>query len=402
MTSAVLGYGGISINETVTVNSAGMFVGTGFTANGTLVNANSISVVSDVSTVTHHVSGHINVGTSFSVNTSTLTIAGMQLVANGSTGSAGQVLTSGNSTSNVYWSTVVGGSGGGVGGSGFTDVLFNDSGTVNGASGFTFTKGTNTVYVSNAINAGSVLSTFAVINQVFGTSYTTSQGDSGAIITTLSNNPTTITVGSSMAANSRFLITQLALGQVTVQAAGGVTLVSRTGTNTMKDQYGSISVFMANSTLAVLDGNLTTAAPGSDTDVLFNELGAVTGSSNLTFDYGTSTLSIAGPSSSTQIGPSTFAYNAASPQGHFYLPGNLLVNYGQVVCNSVGQNAVTFDASYSSNAYSITVTGITATGSTVKTAVNFISASGFTLLVANGTATTNTGIPGAYYMAVGV
>jgi hypothetical protein len=63
------------------------------------------------------------------------------LSANGSTGTAGQVLVSNGST--VYWGTGTTGSN--------TQVQFNDSGVANASAGFTFDKGSNTLAVSNTI-----------------------------------------------------------------------------------------------------------------------------------------------------------------------------------------------------------------------------------------------------------
>lgn len=65
--------------------------------------------------------------------------------ANGSSGSNGQVLVS-NGTS-IYWGTGTSGSD--------TFVQFNDGGVANGVAGFTFTKSTNTLFVSNTITIGS-------------------------------------------------------------------------------------------------------------------------------------------------------------------------------------------------------------------------------------------------------
>lgn len=63
------------------------------------------------------------------------------LSANGSTGTAGQVLVSNGST--VYWGTGTTGAN--------TQVQFNDSGVANASAGFTFDKSSNTLSVSNEI-----------------------------------------------------------------------------------------------------------------------------------------------------------------------------------------------------------------------------------------------------------
>lgn len=70
------------------------------------------------------------------------------LQANGSYGSAGQVLVSNGS--NIYWGTGTTGSN--------TQVQFNDSGVANASAGFTFDKATNTLFIANTIQVGSGIS----------------------------------------------------------------------------------------------------------------------------------------------------------------------------------------------------------------------------------------------------
>jgi hypothetical protein len=74
------------------------------------------------------------------------------IIANGTIGTAGQVLTSNGST--VYWGV---GGGSSVAGSN-TQIQFNDSGSANGSAGLTFNKATNTLSVSNIINVGANVS----------------------------------------------------------------------------------------------------------------------------------------------------------------------------------------------------------------------------------------------------
>ena len=71
--------------------------------------------------------------------------------ANGSQGSAGQVLVSDGA--NVYWGTGTSGTN--------TQIQFNDSGVANGVAGFTFNKAANALFVGNTVTVGAnvVLST---------------------------------------------------------------------------------------------------------------------------------------------------------------------------------------------------------------------------------------------------
>ena len=73
-------------------------------ANNANVLVNSISV--NATAITSH-----SVGTSFVANATQITIAGVPLNANGSNGTATQVLTSNGSTGSPYWATASGGSG---------------------------------------------------------------------------------------------------------------------------------------------------------------------------------------------------------------------------------------------------------------------------------------------------
>ena len=83
------------------------------------------------------------------------------LNANGSIGTAGQVLVSNGST--IYWGTGTTGSN--------TQIQFNDSGVANASAAFTFDKSTNTLSVSNTINTGAI-----VVGNSSTTSYITVTG----------------------------------------------------------------------------------------------------------------------------------------------------------------------------------------------------------------------------------
>ena len=69
------------------------------------------------------------------------------LYANGSIGTAGQVLVSNGSV--IYWGTGTTGSN--------TQVQFNDSGVANASAGFTFDKSTNNLFVANTVSATTLL-----------------------------------------------------------------------------------------------------------------------------------------------------------------------------------------------------------------------------------------------------
>ena len=82
-----------------------------------------------------------------------IVFTGNTLTVNGGIGIAGQFLTSGGSTANLYWSSA---SGGTPPGGANTDVQFNDSSAFNGTGGFTFNKTTNNVLIANTLTVSNV------------------------------------------------------------------------------------------------------------------------------------------------------------------------------------------------------------------------------------------------------
>ena len=98
---------------------------------------------------TQYVYSTLSVGNS-SVNTviNSTSINVKSIIANGSVGSANQVLTS-NGTG-TYWSNPTGGTS--LAGGSNTQIQFNDSGTANGSANFTIDKSTNTIYIGSSTN----------------------------------------------------------------------------------------------------------------------------------------------------------------------------------------------------------------------------------------------------------
>jgi hypothetical protein len=90
----------------------------------------------------------LSVPTTFNGN---ITLGGVAVSANGSTGTAGQVLTTNGSS--AYWSTVSGGGSGTPGGSN-TQIQFNNSGSFGGDANLTFDKTTAILTISNTISIG--------------------------------------------------------------------------------------------------------------------------------------------------------------------------------------------------------------------------------------------------------
>ena len=118
------------------------------------------------------------------------------LSANGSYGTAGQVLVS-NGTA-IFWGTGTTGAN--------TQVQFNDSGVANGSAGFTFDKSTNTLAVANTLTVVNVLGTTVnaashTVGSNFIANSTAIVGTGFANITT-SVNSALLTVGTSFIANT--------------------------------------------------------------------------------------------------------------------------------------------------------------------------------------------------------
>ena len=118
------------------------------------------------------------------------------LSANGSYGTAGQVLVSNGTT--IYWGTGTSGTN--------TQVQFNDSGVANGSAGFTFDKSTNTLAVANTLTVVNVLGTTVnaashTVGSNFIANSTAIVGTGFANITT-SVNSALLTVGTSFIANT--------------------------------------------------------------------------------------------------------------------------------------------------------------------------------------------------------
>lgn len=122
------------------------------------------------------------------IDTSNLNLTVSSITANGSLGSAGQVLST-NGTA-VYWDTAAGG-GVSAGGSD-TQIQFNDGGSsLNATAGFTFDKVTNTVAIGNTLTVG-----ISLVSNSIGFTVAGFANVSGAV------NASSLVVGSSFIANT--------------------------------------------------------------------------------------------------------------------------------------------------------------------------------------------------------
>lgn len=103
-------------------------------------------------------------------------------------------------------------------------------------------------------NAGWNLDT----NTQTGTAYTLVIGDIGEYVTLNNASPITLTVPANVfAAGDTVNLVQLGAGQVTIAAAGGVTLNSEGSKLKIKGQYGVATILFLSATSAVVLGNLS-------------------------------------------------------------------------------------------------------------------------------------------------
>jgi len=145
---------------------------------------------------------------------------------------------------------------GGVAASGYVNT--SGSYTISGNLNFT---GTNTYFTGPVFNANTIVTNNYIqsannkINSQT-TNYTLANTDSGALILGTNATSMTITIPNTVPVGFRTMVTRLGTGNVVISNAAGVTLGSRTGAYTITTQYGSASIFMANATFAVVDGNI--------------------------------------------------------------------------------------------------------------------------------------------------
>lgn len=163
--------------------------------------------------------------------------------ANGSSGSAGQVLAT-NATA-VYWTTPTAG----VAGSD-TQVQFNDGGLLAGDAGLTYNKTTDILTVSNNVLVGST------VNAASHTVGSSTIANATGVFTTGTVNGATLSVGTSVVANSSRLVIGTAVG---VQANGSIGSAGQVLTSNATTVYWSTPT--TGTVTSVDSGNGLTGGP---------------------------------------------------------------------------------------------------------------------------------------------
>jgi hypothetical protein len=173
--------------------------------------------------------------------------------------------------------------------------------------------------------------------------------------------------------------------------------VSTFQVNTSQITHGNLPI-SANGSLGTAGWVLTTsggnnywapvsvAAPGSTTDVTFNDAGVINATAGFTFDKTTNSVSISG--NSLTLGTSSIA-----SAGHSFLPNGLILQWGTST-QTTGIGSVTFPIAFPTGCFSVTMTMQSATGLGILEATS-VTASGFSPRSSNTSTST------AYWMAIG-
>ena len=220
--------GTLAVNEVMRID-AGANVGIGNT------NPNAKLAV----TGTANISGLVTLGgsTIFNGNVQIGTAAlAVGLAANGSYGSAGQVLAS-NGTS-VYWASGASATPGGAN----TQIQFNNSGTLGGTAGFTFTTTSNNVAIANNLNVNTVSVT------------TNTQVGSNVTVNTTAFSIT----GNSTVSTATVTTGNIVYGNSSVTNAPIITLQNSTSTSNLTSLALTLGTVVVNTVGLTVGSNVTT------------------------------------------------------------------------------------------------------------------------------------------------
>lgn len=265
-----------------------------------------------------------NTSVNTSISPSQLSLGG-SVVANGSTGSAGQVLTSGGAGANAYWSTVSGGGGGsGTPGGSNTQVQFNDSGAFGGNAGFVYNKVTNTLYVGAnvATNTTAMSIGNSTVNSVLSATLLT-VADSTA---TANITPLALTVGTSVV-------------NTTVLAAGANVIANTSalyvGNSTVNTVVNQVGLTTGNSVV-----NTTTVAVGAN--VVLNTSTVTVGNSTVNATVTSTQYQVANSTGTANLTPTSLTINTSVVNSTVLAAGaNVVVNTSAILIGNSTINTTT-------------------------------------------------------------
>lgn len=214
-----------------------------------------------------------------------------------------------------------------------TQVQFNDSGTFNGVSSFTYNKNSNTLTTGNISLSGNITATYYFGDGQYlsnltaeSAKYVTESTQSN--ITELGNliylnvDGDIISTGNISVANGEFTDTVTVGSNLTINSSGVLNLVGNLNSSTSSNVYlGSISNvhISGGNNYEVLStdgsGNLSwveqRSPGGSNTQVQYNNNGEFGGSSGFTFDDTTNTLEVTGNviANTLQVGSGAYRWS---------------------------------------------------------------------------------------------
>lgn len=240
----------------------------------------------------------------------TITIANIS--ANGTTGTAGQVLASdGTST---YWYTIPGGS---VPGGSNTFVQFNDSTAFGGVSGFTFNKSTNTLAIGTG---GSVTIGTATINSTAFTGSANTANNASFLGAVAAASYVQNTDSRALSGNLTF--TGLAVFTNAVGANGNYGVSNATvkqallsgGSSSANAYWGNVVTSIGVSGLLTIDSNATSPTLTLNAASQYTFTNTITLSGGLTVSGGTLNTANANISSQTLTPGATISWNVLNGQ----------------------------------------------------------------------------------------
>ena len=272
----------LTVNSSFVANSSQVSLGTiNATSNGVLLTTSSLtfgnsSVNASINTTSFSgtsnnatnlggvaASGYVNTSGSYTLSNS-ITFSSNIIVGKG-------IASTGNTTAPAVQANGGGTSGNGV--NAISNIGTALSATINGPGGYglvvtsvssatslvQFANSIGTVVnidnLGNIVTGASIQSANNVINNQTAT-YTVANTDSGTVILASNTTSMNVAVSNTLPAGFRVMVTRTGTGNVIIANTPGVTLGSRTGAYTITTQYGSASIFMANTTFAIIDGNI--------------------------------------------------------------------------------------------------------------------------------------------------
>ena len=200
------------------------------------------------------------------------------ITANGSVGTAGQVLVSNGTT--VYWGTGTSGSN--------TEIQFNDSGVANASAAFVFDKASNNVTVANTVfadvfkattsaNVGSNVkistSTLSIGNSTVNTTVNSSVISTGTYNGTFNVSPTiTVSLSGDVSGSASATLTNLANGTVSISTTIQADSVAL-GTDTTGDYVSTLTAGAGLSGSVTGEGSTPTLAVVANNGLASNSSG---------------------------------------------------------------------------------------------------------------------------------